>query len=117
MDFELARKIVEMFFFSTHDIRLTYFSLCRNKKRGKKSRKEKKNNPPAVLPAAVFPRFYFHLPVDMRNWKSRSRKSLPAGLKSGAGQDARLIKNFFISLPPIFHYTDDDDDDVIQALV
>ena len=84
------------------------------KKKKKKSRKEKKNNPPAVLPAAVFPRFYFHLPVDMRNWKSRSRTSLLAGLKSGAGQDARLIKNFFISLPPIFHYTDDDD--VIQTL-
>lgn len=80
-------------------------SLPKKEKRKKKSRKEKKNNPPAVLPAAVSPRFYFHLPVDMRNWKSRSRTSLLAGLKSGAGQDARLIKNFFISLPPIFHST------------
>jgi hypothetical protein len=79
------------------------------KKRGKiEEGKEKKNNPPAVLPAAVFSLcFYFHLPVDMRNWKSRSRTSLSlAGLKSGAGQDSRLIKNFFVSLPPIFHYTD-----------
>lgn len=111
MDFELVRKIVAMLF-SSHDIRLTYFTIGKPvsvqsaEKKEEKSRKEKKITVLQFRPLLFFPRFYFHLPADMRNWKSRSFADVvavsPAGLKSGAGQDSRLIKNFFIFSPAHF---------------